>query len=78
MKKMIGLMLLLIHISCTKPPGYSLTFKIQYQPEMTYNNTSERTTNSIIKYRGTDKSLQRLKAMGKQLLSHLFDYMTMN
>jgi hypothetical protein len=59
-------MILLVQFSCTKPPQDSLTFKIQYQPEKTYNCTADRVTNSIVKFKGTEKSLQRLKAMGRQ------------
>ena len=59
-------MILLVQFSCTKPPQDSLTFKIQYQPEKKYNCTSERVTNSIIKYSGKQKSLQKLKSMGLQ------------
>jgi len=66
MRNTFLLILLLIQFSCAKPPKDSLTLKIQYQPEKTYHHTSERTTNSIIKYRGTEKSLQRLKSMGRQ------------
>ena len=66
MRNTIITILLLIQFSCAKPPQDSLTFKIQYQPEKTYNHTSERTTNSFIKYMGSEKSLQRLKAMGRQ------------
>ena len=67
MRKFIGLlMILLAQFSCTQPPQDSLTFKIQYQPEKTYNCTSERITNSIIKYSGAEKSLQKLKSMGHQ------------
>jgi hypothetical protein len=64
MRKIIGIMILLVQFSCTQPPKDNLTFKIQYQPEKTYNCTSERITNSIIKYMGPEKSLQKLKSMG--------------
>lgn len=66
MKKIITLMILLVQFSCTKPPQDNLTFKIQYQPEKTYNCTSERITNSILKYMGPQKSLQWLKSKGHQ------------
>ena len=66
MKKIIGLLILLIQFSCTKPPQDSVTFKIEYQPEKTYNQTVERTTNTFIKYMGSQKSLQILKKRGLQ------------
>jgi len=66
MKKIIGLIMLLVQFSCARPPQDSVTFKIQYQPEKTYNQTVERTTNSIVKYMGSQKSLQILKKRGLQ------------
>lgn len=68
MRKIIGLMILLVQFSCTQPLKVSdtVTFKIQYQPEQKYNNTSERTSHTIIKYSGSEKALQKLKSMGIQ------------
>ena len=66
MKKTIGLMILLVQFSCTKPPQDNVTFKIQYQPEKKYNQTVERTTNTVIKYMGPGKALKKLKERGLQ------------
>lgn len=66
MRKIIGLIILLIQFSCAKPPRDSATLIIQYQPEKTYNQTVERTTNTLIKYKGSAKSLQILKKRGLQ------------
>jgi hypothetical protein len=66
MRKIIAFMILLVQFSCTKPPQDNLTFKIHYQPEKTYTCTSERVTNSILKYMGSEKSLQWLKSKGHQ------------
>ena len=66
MKKIIGLIILLVQFSCARPPQDSVTFKIQYQPEMKYNQTVERTTNTLIKYMGSQKALQQLKERGLQ------------
>jgi len=66
MKKLFVLIILLVQFSCAKPPQNTVTFKIQYQPEMKYNQTSERNTISFIKYMGSATSLQRLKARGIQ------------
>lgn len=66
MKISFLLILLLMNFSCTNPPQDTVTFKIQYQPEKTYHHISERTTNSFIKFAGSEKSLQRLKAMGRE------------
>ena len=66
MKKIIGLMILLVQFSCTKPPQDNVTFKIQYQPEKKYSQTVERTTNTVIKYMGPGKALKKLKERGLQ------------
>ena len=66
MRNSIIILFLLLQFSCTTPPQDTVTFKIQYQPEKTYHHTSERTTHSFVKFTGSEKSLQRLKAMGRE------------
>jgi len=66
MRKIIVFILLLTQFSCTKHPQDSLNFKIKYQPDTKYNQTTERTSQSVIKYSGPEKSLQRLRSMGKK------------
>ncbi len=66
MRKTIALIILLIQFSCSKPPQDSLTFKIQYQPEMKYNRSTERTSLTVMKFSGPEISLQRLKDRGVQ------------
>jgi hypothetical protein len=65
MKNTIGIIIiLLIEFSCAKPPQDSRTFKIHYQPAKKYNQTTERTSQTVIKFSGKEISLQRLKARG--------------
>ncbi len=64
MRKIIVFILLLTQFSCAKHPQDSLTFKIKYQPDTKYNQTTERTSQTVIKYTGPVKSLSRLKSMG--------------
>lgn len=64
MRKIIGIILLLTQFSCAKHPQDSLTFKIKYQSETKYNQTTERTTQTVIKYAGPEKSLLKLRSMG--------------
>lgn len=66
MNKIIALILLIIQFSCVQPPQDSLMFKIRYQPGKTYNHSSDRTLNSLIKYSGSEQSLQKLQSMGIQ------------
>lgn len=66
MRNTIITILLLIQFSCAQPPNDSVTFKIQYRPEKTYHHSSERTIHSIIKYKGSEKGLQKLKDRGMQ------------
>lgn len=66
MKKIIGLLILLTLFSCANHPQDSLTFKVQYKPEKKYNQTTERTSLTVIKYAGTEKSLRKFKSMGVQ------------
>lgn len=64
MKKIIAFILLLAQFSCTKPPKDTLQFKVQYQAEKTYNTKLVRTSHTIVKYKGTNKMLQKLEAKG--------------
>ena len=66
MRKIIVFILILTQFSCTKHPQDSLTFRIKYKPDTKYNQTTERTSQSVIKYSGPEKSLQKLKSMGKK------------
>ena len=66
MRKIIVFILLLTQFSCAKHPQDNLTFKIKYKPDTKYNQTTERTSESVIKYSGPEKSLQRLRSMGKK------------
>jgi len=66
MKKIIGFILLLTQLSCAKPPQDSITFKVQFQPETKYNQTTGRTSQTVIKYTGSEISLHRLKDRGIQ------------
>lgn len=64
MRKIIIFILLLTQFSCAKHPQDNLMFKIKYQPDTKYNQTTERTSQTVIKYTGPEKSLSRLKSMG--------------
>lgn len=66
MKKIIGIFIFLTQFSCIAPVQDSVTLKIQYQPETRYNQTTERTSQTVIKYTGPAISLQRLKDRGVQ------------
>ena len=56
----------MIQLSCANHPQDSLTLKIQYQPEKKYHQITERTSQTIIKYAGSEKSIQKLKDRGIQ------------
>ena len=66
MKKIIGLLILLVQLSCSNPPQDSVTLKIQFKPGTKYRQTTERTSQTVIKYDGSAISLQRLRARGIQ------------
>lgn len=58
---------LLFLFSCSNQPKVSdsrLDFKIQYQPEQKYAQTTEKYSETVIKYIGAEKPLQKLKSMG--------------
>ena len=66
MKKIIGLFILLALLSCSNPPQDSVMLKIQFKPGTKYRQTTERTSQTVIKYDGSAISLQRLRARGIQ------------
>lgn len=51
-------------ISCAKPPQDSLSLRIIYRPETSYNYSSEQTLKTVITYSGKEKSLRELKNRG--------------
>ncbi len=58
---------LLILFSCSNQPKVAdnrLDFKIQYQQEQKYTQTTEKYSETVIKYIGAEKALQKLKSMG--------------
>lgn len=65
MKNLFGLIILFILGSCAEHlPQDRLTFKINYQPEKNYRQKIERSSETVVKYSGTAKSLKKLKEMG--------------
>lgn len=64
MRKTIALLILLTQFSCAHHSQDSLTFKIQFKPEKKYSQTIERTSQTVLKYSGSEKSLQILKDRG--------------
>ena len=65
MKNLFGLIILLTLFSCAERlPQDRLTFKINYQPEKKYNQQTSRSSETVVKYSGSAKSLNKLKEMG--------------
>lgn len=64
MKKLFAAIILFTQFSCTKPPQDSLTLKVQFQPEKKYSLTTERTSQTVIKYSGQEIALRKFKQMG--------------
>jgi hypothetical protein len=66
MKKIIGLLILLTQLVCNSYSQDSLNFKVQYKPEMSYNQTMEQTMQSEFKYSGSEEFLKTIKEKGIQ------------
>lgn len=68
MKNIFRIFILLVTFSCSSPAPApdSVRFKISYQPETTYRQTTERTAQTVISYAGSAISLKRLKDRGIQ------------
>jgi hypothetical protein len=65
MKKTILLLLLiLIAYSCNSQLTDEINFKVQYKPGTRYNQTLEQTSESNVKYIGSEEILQKLKDKG--------------
>lgn len=63
MRKTIGILLILIQFSCSKPKPEGIILKVQYQPEKTYNISTIRGTETVITYSGEDMAMRKLKSM---------------
>ena len=61
MKIMIGLQLLLMIVSCTRPKNDTVTLSVVYQPGNKYIFTTEQKLLTVIKYSGKQKALQTLR-----------------
>jgi len=66
MKKNISFLLVLIHILCNGQTQEEITFRVEYQPETKYYQTTVQRSRSETKYSGTDKIIQLLKRNGVQ------------
>jgi hypothetical protein len=64
MKKYYVLILVVMLICCAKPPVDSVTLKVLYHPETSYNYSTEQTLKTVITYSGKEKSLSELKKRG--------------
>lgn len=64
MRNLYGFILVILLISCEKPPQDSLTLQIKYLPETVYKYSSEQTLETVITYSGKQKTLQELKRRG--------------
>ena len=66
MRRLILLFITLTKISCSGQSGDELIFKVQYKPETKYSQTIVRTSNSNVKYSGSEEFHQKLKEKGIQ------------
>jgi hypothetical protein len=66
MKKIILLLFILIQFSFSSQSQDSLTFKVQYKPETKYSQTFKQTSETYIKYSGSEDFLQQLAGKGVQ------------
>lgn len=64
MRIFYGFLLVIMLFSCAKPPQDSLSLRILYHPETSYNYSSEQTLQTQITYSGKEKSLRELKKRG--------------
>lgn len=63
MRKTIGLFILLITFSCSKPKPEGLILKVQFQPEKTYSISTIRGIETVITYSGQEIAMRKLKSM---------------
>lgn len=66
MKKIFVLLIILTQFSIITYSQDSLLFKIKYLPERTYNQSIEQTSNTELKYFGSDEFLEKIKNKGIQ------------
>ncbi|MDR3626858.1 MAG: hypothetical protein P4L45_08500 [Ignavibacteriaceae bacterium] len=66
MKNSIFLFVLLIQLMFTGCSQERIIFKIKYKPETKYNQTMEQTSQTEVKYSGSEEFLQKLKDKGAQ------------
>ena len=65
MRKTIGILLILLQFSCSKPTPKpeGLILKVHYQPESKYLISTIRGTETVITYSGQEIAMQKLKSM---------------
>lgn len=66
MKKYISYLLILTHFFCNSQTQKEVIFKVQYKPEMKYNQIIEQKSQTNIKYSGSEDFLKKLKDKGIQ------------
>lgn len=64
MKKYISYLLILSHFFCNSQTQKEVTFKVQYKPDMKYNQMIEQKSQTNIKYSGSEDFLKKLKDKG--------------
>jgi hypothetical protein len=66
MKKYISYLLILTHFFCYSQTQKEVIFKVQYKPDMKYNQMIEQKSQTNIKYSGSEDFLNKLKDKGLQ------------
>jgi hypothetical protein len=64
MKKYISYLLILSHFFCNSQTQKEVAFKVQYKPDMKYNQMIEQKSQTNIKYSGSEDFLKKLKDKG--------------
>jgi hypothetical protein len=64
MKKYISYLLILSHFFCNSQTQKEVKFKVQYKPDMKYNQMIEQKSQTNIKYSGSEDFLKKLKDKG--------------